>query len=109
MGALAEFSAALMGKDLDKGSEVILTWRPDGKLEVTVQPPSASGGLTGPRSTAGAIVSSVALCRALFEVRHECRNGRALISLNDRQSFPPLLDTALSHATTKCVRHNRRC
>lgn len=22
-----------MGKELDKGSEVILTWRPDGKLE----------------------------------------------------------------------------
>lgn len=69
MGALAEFSAALLGKDLDKGAEVILTWRPDGKLEVTVQPPSASGALTGPKSTADAVVASVALCRALFEVR----------------------------------------
>lgn len=36
MGALAEFSAALSGKELDKGTEVILTWRPDGKLEARV-------------------------------------------------------------------------
>ena len=70
--ALPLLVAALTARgSFDKGVEVFFTWRPDGALEVTVQPPAdggAGGRLRGPRLRPDAVIPSQPLCRALFEV-----------------------------------------
>lgn len=57
------------GRILWPGEAAQRRWSMFACAQVTVQPPKAGGGLSGPKATADVVIASPVLCRALFEVR----------------------------------------
>jgi len=62
--ALEEFKAFFLGRKLSRGTNVVLRWRPEGALEVSVEP----GQVDWSSVKAGLRISSAGMSRALFGV-----------------------------------------
>ena len=67
--ALEEFKAFFLGRKLSRGTNVVLRWRPEGALEVSVEP----GQVDWSSVKAGLRISSAGMSRALFGVFGESR------------------------------------